>query len=138
VRLECKLGEVALVDLYWIVIGWSWAIMMVLFLWILAVFGIGYLVARALGGAGSEAFAALAQNSVAMGLLITVAVLGYLACALALGVVMRMYLRRDVWARIVASTVVHNLAAADNVVARGDAVNALGEGFADNFDIGGF
>lgn len=138
VRFECKLGEVALVDLYWIVIGWSWAIMMVLFLWILAVFGVGYLVARALGGAGPEAFAALAQHSVAMGLLIAVAILGYLACALAVGVVMRMYLRRDVWARIVASTVVHNLAAADNVVARGDAVNALGEGFADNFDIGGF
>ena len=63
---------------------------------------------------------------------------GYLACALAFGVVVRMYLRRDVWARVVASTVVHNLAAADNVVARGDTVNALGEGFADSLDIGGF
>ena len=138
VRFECKLSAVALVDLYWAVIGWSWAIMMVLFAWIMMVFGVGYLVARALGGAGPEAFAALAQHSVAMGLLIAVFVLGYLACALALGVVMRMYLRRDVWARVVASTVVHNLAAADNVVARGEAVNALGEGFADSFDIGGF
>ena len=49
-----------------------------------------------------------------------------------------MYLRRDVWARVVASTVVYNLAAADNVVARGETANALGEGFADSLDIGGF
>jgi hypothetical protein len=33
---------------------------------------------------------------------------------------------------------VHNLAAADNVVAEGDAVNAIGEGFADSLDVGGF
>ena len=138
VRFECKLTDIALIDLYWIVIGWSWAIMMLLFVWIMGVFGIGYVVARALGGTGPDAFAALAQNSVAMGSLIAVFVLGYLACALALGVVIRMYLRRDVWARIAATTVVYNLSAADNVVARGDTVNALGEGFADSFDIGGF
>jgi hypothetical protein len=59
-------------------------------------------------------------------------------CALAFGVVVRLYLRRDVWARVVASSVVHNLAAADNVAARGEAANALGEGFADGLDIGGF
>ena len=56
----------------------------------------------------------------------------------AFGVVVRMYLRRDIWARVVASTVVHNLSAADNVSARGEAANALGEGFADGLDIGGF
>jgi uncharacterized membrane protein YjgN (DUF898 family) len=138
VRFECKLRDIALVDLYWIVIGWSWAIMMVLFVWILLVFGVGFLVARALGGTGPDAFAALAQHSVAMGSLVAMFVVGYLACALAIGVVTRMYLRRDVWARIAGATVVHNLAAADNVVARGDTVNALGEGFADSFDIGGF
>jgi hypothetical protein len=32
---------------------------------------------------------------------------------------------------------VYNLAAADNVVARGDAVNALGEGFANSLDVAG-
>ncbi|MGH8733067.1 MAG: efflux RND transporter permease subunit, partial [Burkholderiales bacterium] len=138
VSFECKLTDIALVDLYWIVIGWSWAIMMVLFVWIMGVFGIGYGVARAIGGTGPDAFAALAQNSVAMGSLIAVFVLGYLACALALGVVIRMYLRRDVWARVAASSVVYNLSAADGVVARGDTVNALGEGFGDSFDIGGF
>ena len=138
VHFESKLKDVALVDLYWIVIGWSWLIMIVLFAWIMGVFGVAYLVARAMGGADSDALAALAQNSVVVGLFIAVFILGYLACALAFGVVMRMYLRRDVWARVAASTIVHNLAAADNVVARGDTVNALGEGFADSLDIGGF
>lgn len=138
VRFESKLRDVALVDLYWIVIGWSWAIMIVLFVWIMLVFGLGYLLARAVGGTGPDAFLALTQHAGAMALLVVVGVLGYLACALALGVVMRMYLRRDVWARVVASTVVYNLSAADNVVARGDTVNALGEGFTDGLDIGGF
>jgi uncharacterized membrane protein YjgN (DUF898 family) len=136
-RFASNLRNVALVHLYWIVIGLSWAVTTVLFMWIGAVFGAGYLVVRA-GGGGAEGFAALAQNPVAMGLFIFVFVLGYLACALAFGVVMRMYLVRDVWARVAASTVVHNLAAADNVVARGDTVSALGEGFADSLDIGGF
>ena len=137
-RFESKLAGVALVDLYWIVIGASWAIMMILFVWIMLVFGLGYVLARAVGGTGPDAFVALAQHAGAMALLVAVGVLGYLACALALGAVMRMYLRRDVWARVVASTVVYNLAAADNVVARGDTVNALGEGFTDSLDIGGF
>jgi hypothetical protein len=78
------------------------------------------------------------QNSIVLGLIIFVLVLGYLACALAFGIVLRMYLRRDVWARVVASTVVYNLSAADNVVAKGAAASALGEGFADGLDIGGF
>ncbi len=138
VRFESKLAGVALVDLYWIVIGASWAIMMILFVWIMLVFGLGYVLARAVGGTGPDAFVTLTQHGGAMAFLIVVGVLGYLACALALGAVMRMYLRRDVWARVVASTVVYNLAAADNVVARGDTVNALGEGFADSLDIGGF
>jgi len=138
VRFESKLAGVALVDLYWIVIGASWAIMMILFVWIMLVFGLGCVLARAVGGSGPDAFVTLAQHGGAMAFLILVGVSGYLACALALGAVMRMYLRRDVWARVVASTVVYNLAAADNVVARGDTVNALGEGFTDSLDIGGF
>jgi uncharacterized membrane protein YjgN (DUF898 family) len=137
VSFESKLTTIALVDLYWTVIGWSWLIMIILFAWFAVVFGIGYLYVLSLGG-GSEAFAQLLQSPVAIGFFVFVFVLGYLACALAIGVVVRMYLRRDVWARVAHSSVVHNLAAADNVVARGEAASALGEGFADSFDIGGF
>ena len=137
VRFESKLPAIALVDLYWAVIGWSWLIMIVLFAWFFAVLGLAYLYMSS-KGAGSEALAMIAQNAAMAGLIGFAVVLGYLACALAFGVIVRMYLRRDVWARVAASTVVYNLAAADNVVARGEAVNALGEGFADSFDVGGF
>ena len=64
--------------------------------------------------------------------------LGYVVAALALGVVLRVYLLRDVWERVAASVTVHNLAAADNVKAQGDLVSALGEGFADSLDVAGF
>jgi uncharacterized membrane protein YjgN (DUF898 family) len=143
VSFESKLPAIALVDLYWTVIGWSWLIMIVLFVWFFAVFGLTYLYLYlylyvSSGSAGSEAFAAIAQNPVAMGIVVFAFVLGYLACALTIAVVMRMYLRRDVWARVVHSSVVLNLAAADSVAARGEAASALGEGFADSFDIGGF
>jgi uncharacterized membrane protein YjgN (DUF898 family) len=133
VRFESKMTSARLIDLYWIVIGWSWLILFLLIVWVGGIFGAVYALA---GGqsAGPEAFAMWFQHPGVLGLI----VLGYIALALAFGVVVRMYLRRDLWARVVSSTVVHNLAAADNVAARGEAANALGEGFADSFDIGGF
>ena len=99
VRFESKLADRALIDLYWKVIGWSWLIMIVL-LCGSAVFGFGYLVARALGGAGRGSVRG-ARAELRSLVAHRVVVLGYLACALAFGVVMRMYLRRDVWARVV-------------------------------------
>jgi hypothetical protein len=75
------------------------------------------------------------QGSIPM---LVVAVVGYLALILALNVVMRVYLLRDVWARVIASTTVYRLEAAANVSARGELANALGEGFADGLDVAGF
>jgi hypothetical protein len=63
---------------------------------------------------------------------------GYLALILAMNVVKRVYLLRDVWARVVSSTTVHNIEAAANVSAEGELANALGEGFADGLDVAGF
>jgi hypothetical protein len=40
--------------------------------------------------------------------------------------------------RVLASTNVLGIEAAANVSAQGDAVNALGEGFADGLDVAGF
>jgi uncharacterized membrane protein YjgN (DUF898 family) len=134
VRFESKLVGRALIGLYWSVIGWSWLILIVLFAWMIGVGGIVYAMFAKAGGAGAEAAAAIAQSPLVVGLIVA----GYLICALAFGVVVRIYLRRDVWARVVGSTVIHNLAAADNVIARGETANALGEGFADGLDIGGF
>jgi hypothetical protein len=64
--------------------------------------------------------------------------LGYLALILTMNIVLRMYLLRDVWARVVPSTTVHNIEAAANVSAEGELANALGEGFADGLDVAGF
>ena len=61
--------------------------------------------------------------------------LGYLAFILSPSAVRRIYLQRDLWDRVAASTVVHNLARARNVSAMGDIADAVGEGLADNFDV---
>ena len=63
---------------------------------------------------------------------------GYAIAALAVGALMRVYLMRDIWQRVADSVTVQNLAAADDVVARGDTVSALGEGFAQSLDVTGF
>ncbi len=64
--------------------------------------------------------------------------LGYVMAILALWMVMRIYLIHDVWRRVAWSATVHNLATAEDVVAEGKPVGALGEGFADSLDIVGF
>jgi hypothetical protein len=63
---------------------------------------------------------------------------GYLVLVLAFNVVMRLYLQRDLWVRVLASTTVHGIEAAADVSARGDPASALGEGFADGLDVAGF
>ena len=71
-------------------------------------------------------------------LLVVLGVIGYLVFVLALNVVIRVYLVRDLWVRVVESTDVLGIAAAENVSGIGDLVNALGEGFADGLDVAGF
>jgi hypothetical protein len=100
--------------------------------WIAGVSGVAALYIKT--GSGPDQFALALQHPVilvGMGL-------GYLIFALAFNVVFRVYLLRDLWKKIAETTVVHNLSLADNVVAEGDAVNAIGEGFADSLDVGGF
>jgi uncharacterized membrane protein YjgN (DUF898 family) len=129
VRFECRLTMRALVGLYWKVIGWSMLLLFGLSSWV------GGLLGAVLAGkdmAADETMTVLQRPSV----LIAMAA-GYVIAALAFGAVMRIYLRRDVWARVASSLTVHNIAAADNVAARGDLVDAIGEGLADSLDIGG-
>jgi hypothetical protein len=70
--------------------------------------------------------------------LLVLAGVGYLVFALAINVVMRIYLLRDLWVRVLASIDVEGIEAAANVSVRGDLANALGEGFADGLDVAGF
>ena len=107
-------------------------LLIVFAIWVGGVAAVGALLTK--GHSGAEQFALAAQHPavlVGMGF-------GYLVLALAFNVVFRIYLLRDIWAKVAETTVVHDLAVADNVSAAGDAVNALGEGFADSLDVGGF
>ncbi|WP_461317825.1 DUF898 family protein [Bradyrhizobium embrapense] len=133
VRLESTLPRSALVGLYWKVIGWIVLLFAVFAAYLLLCI---FLVASMDGTSiaiffRTEAFAKSIPLIVLLGI-------GYLAFALAMNVVMRVYLMRDLWLRVLSSTIVHNIEAAANVTARGDLANALGEGFADGLDVGGF
>jgi hypothetical protein len=65
-------------------------------------------------------------------------VVGYLGIIIAVNVVLRVYLLRDVWARVAASVTAFRLEAAANVAAKGDLADALGEGLAGGLDVVGF
>ena len=130
VTVESRLESNALQALYWKVIGWSFLLSM----------GTGIIVG-ALGGAVvgfNKMFGGAAgglTTTVPIGI---VTVIGYLAFALSLSVVSRLYLSRDLWAKVLSTTIVTDLAAAANVTAKGDLATAVGEGIADGLDVAGF
>jgi uncharacterized membrane protein YjgN (DUF898 family) len=133
VRVESTLSRSALIGLYWKVVGWLVAIV--------ALFS-GYVVLSAVAIAGisnspvGQVFNP-ANPKRSIPLMVMMAV-GYLVLILSLNVVMRVYLLRDVWVKILASTHVHGIDAAANVSAKGDLASALGEGLADGLDVIGF
>jgi uncharacterized membrane protein YjgN (DUF898 family) len=133
VRLESTLRKSALIGLYWKVIGWI-ALLAAVFAAYLVI--CSALVASMSGTPFKEFFTS--QEFVKSIPLLVLAGVGYLSVVLAINVVMRVYLMRDLWVRIVGSTIVHDIAAAANVAARGEMANALGEGFADGLDVAGF
>ena len=133
VRLESTLRKSALIGLYWKVIGWM--------VFLVAVYAAYLVICLALvasmNGTPFELFFQSRDFLKSVPLLV-LAGLGYLMVVLAINVVMRVYLMRDLWVRIVGSTIVHDIDAAANVAARGELANALGEGFADGLDVAGF
>ena len=133
VRLELTLQKSALIGLYWKVIGWI-AFLAAVFVVYLVI--CSALVASMSGTPFEEFFKS--QEFIRSVPLLVLAGLGYLTVVLAINVVLRVYLMRDLWVRIVESTIVHDIGAAANVSARGELANALGEGFADGLDVAGF
>jgi len=133
VRLDSTMGRGALIGFYWKVIGW---------VLLLAVAFAAYLalcaaLVASMSGAPLDQFFTPQVFLKSIPLLV-LAGLGYLLFALAINVAMRVYLLRDLWVRVLASTTVHNIEVAANVSARGELANALGEGFADGLDVAGF
>jgi uncharacterized membrane protein YjgN (DUF898 family) len=133
VRLQSTMPRGALIGLYWKVIGWFMLVGMAFAVYLAVCTG---LVASMSGAPFNEFFKSqMVAQSIPLWIL---TVLGYLLYALALNVVMRVYLLRDLWVRVLATTSIHNIDAAANVSARGELANALGEGFADGLDVAGF
>ncbi len=130
VTVHSNLQVDALQGLYWKTIGW--------YMLLGTAFGalIGGAGALVGSGAGSTAAGldAMLQNIP----LLVITIVGYMVLALALSVVTRLYLTRDLWAVVLATTVVTNIAAAANVSAKGGLASAVGEGIADGLDVGGF
>ena len=134
VTLESRLAPNALQGLYWSVIGWYTVLSMAFGM----VIGLAASLFTKIGGAGAAKAAVGADALVQNIPLLVVTVIGYMALALGLGVVARLYLTRDLWERVLQTTTVTNLAAAANVTAKGDLATAVGEGIADGLDVAGF
>ena len=133
VSFDSDLARGALVGLYWTVIG----LCLLVVLADMVLLGLIAFLAYASGAhfSGQAVALFLRQHSY---VLFAANLANYLLIVLCLNVVMRVYLLRGVWERVVTSVTVHSLECADDVRARGGLVSALGEGFADGLDVAGF
>jgi uncharacterized membrane protein YjgN (DUF898 family) len=133
-RFESVLEAGDLMGLYWATIGW-----IVLFMSLAGgAFGIVAAALPHLLGAPAGATGIvwlIRQHPV---LIIALYLVDYLAIALFAGFVVRVYLVRGVWERVVTSATVYNLENADNVRVMGGLASALGEGLVDGLDVAGF
>lgn len=132
VRLESTLPRTAFYGVYWSVIGWSMLLSVAFGAYST---GCSWLVATVTGESFEQLIGPHSQTSLPLLALIGI---GYLAFALALSTVMRVYLQRDLWTVVLAAANVHGIEAAANVRASGELASALGEGFADGLDVAGF
>lgn len=130
VRFESDLTNGRLYGLYWAVVGWMTLITASAGIAIGIIFGV---IALFTGSWNVEDAIASLPVYVTYG----ITILGYFFVALIAGAVIRFYLNRGVWERVVNATTAFGLEAADDVQARGATASALGEGFADSLDIGG-
>jgi uncharacterized membrane protein YjgN (DUF898 family) len=133
VEVKSKITRGALIGLYWKMIGWFF----LLFILVFCYWGLcAVLVASMKDMAIKDFFATEAFAKSVPFLLL--AGIGYLAFALAANIMMRLYLTRDLWVKVLATTTIYNIGAAANVAVKGELAGALGEGFADGLDVAGF
>lgn len=133
VSLSSQLPHDAFYGLYWKVVGW-WMLLTIAFTAYMV--GGGLLLVTLSGVPAEEVFGGdNAAKSIPM---VAIMVIGYFALALAINIVMRVYFQRDLWAKVLETVEVHNIAAAADVRGSGQLAGALGEGFADGLDVAGF
>jgi uncharacterized membrane protein YjgN (DUF898 family) len=134
VRFESDLGAGRLMGLYWAVIGWT---MLLVFADVIVITIVSTIaVLSGAKPAGANAMLLLLRQHPYLVLGANIA--NYLVLVLCIGVIVRVYLVRGVWERVVTSTTAHNLDGAEGVRVQGALASALGEGFADSLDIAGF
>ena len=133
VRLESGLPRSRLIGLYWKVVGWIVVLGVVFSLYL----ALAAALVASMTGDGFMEFFQSQEFAKSIPLLVLAGV-GYLMFALAINVVIRVYLVRDLWVRVLESINIQGLETVANVAARGDLANALGEGFADGLDVAGF
>jgi uncharacterized membrane protein YjgN (DUF898 family) len=133
VRVESTLPHDAFIGLYWKVVGWWLLVMVALGLYVAGCMSL----AVKLTGLPLQQLMGPAAGARSMMVLVPIGI-GYFAMVLVFNVILRIYLQRDVWAKVLESLHVHNIEAAADVEAKGELANALGEGFADGLDVAGF
>jgi hypothetical protein len=107
VRLESSLPRAALIGLYWKVIGWLLLLGILLSAYAMACMGLIVTMTSASADASFTATRLADLQGSRLGMVLMG--LGYLASILALNVMLRVYLLRDVWVRVLASTRVHGI-----------------------------
>ncbi|MGY3235757.1 uncharacterized membrane protein YjgN (DUF898 family) [Bradyrhizobium sp. USDA 4448] len=111
VSLSSDLPHNAFYGLYWKVIGW-WLLLSTIYS---AYLGVAIAITTKMEGAPHAPAAGPAANIP----LLLVMVIGYLALALAANVIMRVYLQRHLWAKVLETVAVHDIGAAADVRASG-------------------
>ncbi|MDQ8732390.1 DUF898 family protein [Bradyrhizobium sp. LHD-71] len=134
VRLESNLGAGQLMGLYWKTIGWT----LLISIGLIAYMAFAAVMAATMTGHPLDTTLFSNLDLLTSVPFIAFAVVGYLAWAMVLNIFIRLYLMRDLWQRAVSSITVHGIETAANVSAKGDLASAIGEGFADGLDVGGF
>jgi uncharacterized membrane protein YjgN (DUF898 family) len=123
----------ALIGRYWAAVGWC----TLAFVGFMVYISAAVFLYMQVSGQGLASLAAGGHIMQAVPI-IAIYAAGYLALVLAMNIVIRVALFRDVWQRVVSSVVINRLDAAANVAAKGELVSALGEGIADGLDVAGF
>src|SRR5262249_12333485 len=123
VRFESGLPAGRLIGLYLKVLAWF--ILLVICFAIVVTAAISLVVGTT--GMANMDSAQVTRAFAQQGPLLAVTVFSYAVLALGLTAIIRIYLVRDIWARVAESARVHNLAAADNVAATGPMVGTPGE-----------
>jgi len=129
VSFDSDLSSGALYGLYWKVLGCFLLLLLVFVVYLLMSFW------WILGFTDMAHFASRLQASLAIKGAVAA---GYLGFILTMNLVIRVYLLRDVWARVAVSATAFRLEAAANVAAKGELASALGEGLAGGLDVVGF